>query len=119
MPRGVDCAETQAIDGDRVSVRHADRDDVGLGFLAHDRYALGAVAQLAEARDVIGMQMRVDGLNETQIEFVQELDVALDLLEHRIDDKRLAARPACKEVAVGARNRCRTSGGKIMASFDR
>ncbi len=36
------------------------RHHVGLGVLAHHRDAMGAVAQRAEAGDVVGMQMGVD-----------------------------------------------------------
>ena len=47
--------------------RHAHRDDVGLGLLAHHRHALRTVAQRAEAGDVIGMEVRVDRLNQPEI----------------------------------------------------
>ena len=104
MPGRIDGAEAHAVGLDRISVRHADRDDVGLGLLAHDGDALSAVAQLAEPRDVVGVQVRVDRLDEAQVELVQELDVALDLLEDGIDDERFAAAPAREQVAVGARD---------------
>src|SRR5262245_49628480 len=38
----------------------------------------------------------------TQVEFAQELDVAVNALEHGIDDQRLAAMPAREQIGVGA-----------------
>ena len=55
-----------------------------------------------EPGDVVGVEMGVDGLDEPQVELAQELDVAVDALEHRIDDQRLAAVPACQQIGVGA-----------------
>ena len=66
---------------------------------------MGAVAQRAEPGDVIGMEMGVDGLDQPQIEIVQELDVAIDLLEYRVDNQRLGATAARDDVAVGPRHR--------------
>ena len=61
-----------------------------------------AVAQRAEPGDVVGMQVGVDGLDQLEVELGHELDVAIDLLQHGIDDQRLAAAPAGEEVGVGA-----------------
>ena len=69
----------------------ADRHDFGLGLLTHDGDALRALAERVEPGDVIGVQVRVDGLHQAQVELAQELDIAVDALEHRIDDQRLAA----------------------------
>src|SRR6185436_3696249 len=65
---------------------------------------MGAVAQRAEARDVIGMQMGIDRLNQLEVELANELQVALDLFQYGIDDQRFAATPAGEQVGVGARN---------------
>ncbi len=35
---------------------------------------------------MIRMKVRIDGLDELEIEILQKLNVAIDLLEHRIDD---------------------------------
>ena len=56
-----------------------------------------------KARDVVGMQMRVDRLDELEVEFVDELQIAVDLLQHRIDDQRLAAAAGWR----AGRSRCR------------
>src|SRR5215475_2335089 len=45
-------------------------------------------------------QMRVYRLDQSEIELVDELDVAIDLLKHRVDDQRLAAAPAGDEIGV-------------------
>src|SRR3954471_18412172 len=50
------------------------------------------------------MQMGVDGLDQLEIEFAQQLAVAVDLLQHGIEDQRLAAGAARQEIAVGTRN---------------
>jgi hypothetical protein len=50
------------------------------------------VAQGAKAGDVVGVQMGIDRLDQLQVELAHELQVAVDLFEHRIDDQRLAAR---------------------------
>ncbi len=39
-----------------------------------------------------------------KIEFAQQLAVAVGLLQHGVEDQRLAAGAAVQEVAVGARN---------------
>src|SRR5580704_17344853 len=48
------------------------------------------------------MQMRIDSFDQLEIEFAQQLAIAIDSVEHRIEDHRLAARAACQEIAVGA-----------------
>ena len=104
MPRRVKHVEAQPLDLDAVAFRHAHGDDVGVRLLAHHRDAMGAVAQRAQPGDVVGVQMRVDGLDQLEIELAHELEIAVDLLQHRIDDQRLAAMPAGDEIGVGARN---------------
>ncbi len=91
MAGRVEHVEAQALDLDAVAFGNAHRDDIGMGLLAHHGDAMGAVAQRAEPGDVIGMQMGVDGLDQFEIELVHELQIAVDLLQHRIDDQRLAA----------------------------
>ena len=73
-----------------------------LALLAHHGDAMRAVAQRAEPGDVVGVQVRVDRLDQLQVELADQLQVAVDLLQHRIDDQRLAAAPAGEQIAVGA-----------------
>jgi hypothetical protein len=49
--------------------------------------------------------MSVDGLHQPQVELLQKLGVAVDALEHRIDDQRLAAMSAGEQIGVSARGR--------------
>ena len=94
--------EAHALDLDAVAFRHAHGDDVGVGMLAHHRDAMGAVAQRAEPGHVVGVQMGVHGLDQFEVELAHELQIAIDPLQHRIDDQRLAAMPAGEEIGVGA-----------------
>ena len=96
--------EAEALDRHPVAVGNPHRHHVGLALLAHDGDALGAVAQFAEPGDVVGMQMGVDRLHQPQVELAQQLAVAVGLLQHGVEDQRLAAGAARQQVAVGARN---------------
>ena len=60
------------------------------------------VAQRSQPGDVIGMKVGVDRLDQPQVELVDQLDVAVDLLQHRIDEQSLGAAPAGEQVGVGA-----------------
>jgi len=48
------------------------------------------------------MQMGVDSLHQLEVEFAQQLAIAVDLFQHRIEDQRLAAGAAGQQIAVGA-----------------
>src|SRR4051794_34147014 len=65
---------------------------------------MGPVAERAEAGEMIGMEVRIDGLDQSEVEFVHELEVPVDLLQHRIDDQRLASAPAGQKIGVGSRD---------------
>ena len=103
MAGRVEHVEAQALDLDAIAFGDPHGDDVGMGVLAHHRDAMGAVAQRAEPGDVIGVQMGIDGLDQLEVELADELQIAVDPLQHRIDDQRLAAVPAGDEIGVGAR----------------
>jgi len=62
---------------------------------------VGTVAQLTQACDVIGMQVGVHCLDKLEIELAQQLAIAVDLLQHGIEDQRLAAGAAGQDIAVG------------------
>ena len=101
--------EAEAFDHHLVAIGDPHRHHVGLALLAHDGDALGAVAQLAEPGDMIGMQMGIDRLDQLEVEFAQQLAIAVDLLQHRIEDQRLAAGAAGQQIAVGSRNAVETA----------
>jgi hypothetical protein len=92
----VDDIEAQALDLNLIAVVDTHGDDIGLSLVAHDRHAGGAVAQRAESGDVVSMKMGVYGLHQTEIELIQKLDIAVDLLQNRIDDESFAALAACE-----------------------
>src|SRR5580658_6594170 len=48
--------------------------------------------------------MRVDRLHELEIELLHQLEIAVDLFQHRIDDERFAAPTAREHVAIRARD---------------
>src|ERR1700739_4989004 len=54
---------------------------------------------------MVGVQVGVDGLDQLKVELADELKITLDLVEHRVDDQRLAAAPAGEQISVGARYR--------------
>ncbi len=99
----VEHVQRQALDGELVAFRHPHRDHVHLGVLAHHRDAVRAIAQRAEARDVVGMNVRVDRLDQLEVQLLHQLQVPVDLLQDGIDDQRLATVPAGHQIAVGAR----------------
>ena len=105
MAGRVEHVEPQALDLDAIALGDPHGDDIGMGMLAHHRDAMGAVAQRAEPGDMVGVQMGVDGLDQLEVELADQLQIAVDPLQHRIDDQRLAAVAAGDEIGIGAR-RC-------------
>ena len=102
MARRVHHIQRNPLDHDPVAVGNPHRHHIGLALFAHDGDAMRAVAQLAEAGDVVGVQMGIDRLDQLQIELAQQLAVAIDLLQYGIEDQRLAARSAGQQVTVGS-----------------
>src|SRR5262249_4069690 len=80
------------------------RDNVCLGLFSHHRDALRAVAQGTEPGNVIRVQMGIDSLHQAQVELADELQIAIDLLQHGVDHQRLAAASAGNEIRVGTRH---------------
>ena len=50
---------------------------------------------------MIGVDVGIDGFHQLQIQFLDELDVAIHAVEYRVDDEGLAALPAGEQIAVG------------------
>ena len=102
MTRRVHDVEADAFDLDLVAIADPHRDHVRLGLLAHHGDAMSAVAQFAETGDVIGVKVGVDGLHQLEVEFAQQLAIAVDLLQHGIENQRFAAGAARQQIAVGS-----------------
>ncbi len=98
----IEHVEREALDRHLVAVRDPHRHHVGLALLAHDGDAMGAVTQLAEPGDVVGVQMRVDRLDQPEVELPEQLAIAIDLLQHGVDDQGFAAGTARQHIAVGS-----------------
>jgi hypothetical protein len=60
------------------------------------------VTKRTEPGDMVRVQMRVDGFYELEIEFVNEMQIPVDLLQDRIDDQRLSARTTREQIGIGA-----------------
>ena len=103
VARGVEGAQPDPLDPDRVAVSHAHRDDVDGRLRPHHGDALRAVAKRPHAAHVVGVDMGIEDLGEGEIELAEKGQVALDLLQHRVDDEGLAAGAPGKQVRVAAR----------------
>ena len=104
MAGRVEHIERNPLDGQLVALGDAHRDHIHLALLAHHGDALRPVAQRAQPGDMVGMQMRIDGLDQFQIELAHQLQVAVNLLQHGIDDQCLPAGAAGEQIGIGARN---------------
>ena len=70
MARRVDDAEAQSVDVELVAIIDAQGDDVGLALLSHDGDAVRAITKRRQSSDVVGVEMRIDGFDETKVELV-------------------------------------------------
>ena len=102
MPGRVEHVQRHAFDGELVALGEPHRHHVDLAAFAHHGDAMSAVAQRAQAGEMVGMKMRIHRLDQLEVEFADELDVTVDLLQYRIEDERLAPTPAGDEVGVSA-----------------
>ena len=102
MPRRIEYIEAHAFDSELVAFSEPHRNDVGFGLLAHDGDAMGAVTQCTKPGNVIGVQVSIDRFNQLEIQFLHQLEIAIDFLQHRVDDQRFAARPTGEQVRVGS-----------------
>jgi len=59
---------------------------------------LGALRDRTQCVTVMG----VHGLDQPEVEFAHQLQLAVDAIENRIDDQRLAAMTAGEQIGVGA-----------------
>src|SRR5215472_9240761 len=104
MAGPIEHIEVQAFDVDAITFCHTHGHNVRVGLLAHDGDAMSAVAQSTQSSDVVSVQMSVHSLDQSEIELTHELQITVNLFQHRINDQRLAAMTASEEISVGARN---------------
>ncbi len=105
MAWGVPRYQRYAFDGQSLSVGYPHGDDIDAAFLSHHGDAAGAISQRAESADVIGVHVGVYGLDQFEVELFEQLKIAIDLLQHGIDDQRLAAFTAGEQIGVSAGDR--------------
>jgi hypothetical protein len=72
VPGSIQHVEPHAFDLNTISFGDTHGDDIGTGMLAHHRDAMCAVAQRTKASHVIGVQVRIHGLDQFEIEFAHE-----------------------------------------------
>jgi hypothetical protein len=70
-------------------------------LLAHNCNALGAIPEGTEPCDVISVQVSVHGFDQFEVKLADELEIAIDLLQNRIDDQGLPTPPTGEKVGVG------------------
>ena len=94
MPRRIHGIQNHALDPELFPVGYANGHYVHLALRAHHGDALRAVAQRAKAGDVIGVKVRIHCLDQIELEFVHQAQIAIHLVQHRIDDQRFSAATA-------------------------
>jgi hypothetical protein len=106
VARGIERVEADAaFDLEPVALGDPHRDHVDAALGAHHGDAVGAIAQRAQAAHVIGVDVSVDRLHQLELEVLDELQIAIDPVEHRVDDQRLPAAAAADQVRVRRRDR--------------
>ena len=104
MARRIHRGKAQPLDRHRVTICNTYRYDVYWRLLAHHGDAVRSVAERPHGGDMIGMDMRIDHLHQPQVELLEKLQVTVRFLENGIDQQRLAAGPACKQIGVCRRH---------------
>ena len=67
MPRRVNDVEAHTLNFEPFPIADTHRHDIGFCLLTHNGNARRAIAQSAEAADVVRMEMRIDRLNQAQV----------------------------------------------------
>jgi hypothetical protein len=94
--------QVYASDMDAVAFPHAHRNNVGAASLSHYCNAVRDVTKGPKTRNVVGMGMSVDGLDQFDVKLSHQLEVMINFVEHGIDDKRLASATSREKIAVCA-----------------
>ena len=104
VPRRVDDIKGNGFDLDLVALVDAHGNDVDLAVPSHHGDAARPVAKGPEPGDMVGVYMGIHGLDEFQVQFVQQPDVVVDRFEDGVDDQHLTARAAAEQIGVSARD---------------
>ena len=104
MARGVHDIERYILYLDHVAVVDAHGDPVDLRLPAHHGDAAGGVPERAQAGDVVGVDMGVDGLDQRQVQLLQQFQVTVHLFDDGVDDQRFTTGTAGQQIGIGARN---------------
>ena len=76
----VDDIQRQPLDFHLVSVRHAHRNHIDIALLAHHRRAMRAIAEGADAGNVIVVKVRIQRLDQIHLEFLHQLQITVHFL---------------------------------------
>ena len=87
----VDRPDVDAIHAKHLAITKAGAQAFGLCHLAHRGDTAGLFTQLSQTGDVIGMDVRVHCEYQAQVEFVGQLDIAVGVLQHRVDEQGTGA----------------------------
>ena len=103
VARRIDDVEDDALDVELVAVAHR-RIETTSALVFSPITVMQWVWSRSAPSPVIWSACRCvsTALTSLQVELVDEMHIAVDLLEHGIDDQRLAAWPACEQIGIGA-----------------
>ena len=94
VPRCVDHIEADPFYGDLVAFFYSHGHYIHSALLTHDGNAFSLVTKDTHARDMVGVDMRIDDLYKIEVEFLEEKEILLHSVQYWINDKRFTARPA-------------------------
>ena len=116
VPGRVERADFDRPDEDRVTLPHRHIDMVRAALLGKSALAARPLAQPRCARDMVGVDVRLDRAFQRQPQGREKLQVAFDGLEHRVDQRGLAARLARRRDRCKPTMRARTADGTALRS---
>ena len=85
MPRRVENIKMEIIDAKFLSFTESDRNTINAGLVTHRCRTISAIPEASERSDMIGMNMRINRKDQFDIELIEQLDILIRILDHRID----------------------------------
>ena len=107
---GMESAQTDPLDIDRVAIANTHRDDVHRCLEAHHGDAFRSVSERSHSAHVVCVDMSIHHLGQREIELAKERHVALDLFQNRVDDEGFAADATGHQVGIAAPSQCGRAG---------